>query len=208
VRYAPLLSLIFGYFLGSIPFGYIIAKSQGINILTVGSRNVGATNVRRTVGLWAGAIVFLLDLAKGLAATLWPLLYFTTPDSRNLAAMGLVGALLGHMFSIFLRLKGGKGVAVAMGGFMVIEPNTLPLALATWMVVFAFGRFVSLASIFFALMLPLCSYLFCYCPFENFVALGTAALITARHLPNIRRLLGGTEFRFCKSDVERSHVAR
>ena len=188
--------VVVGYLLGSIPFGYIAAKLRGVNILTAGSGNVGATNVRRTVGFGAAVAVFILDGSKGLAATIWPLLCFHDSAAAHLASAGLIAALLGHMFSIFLRFRGGKGVAVAIGGFAALEPNVLPLALATWIVVFAMGRFVSLASVFFAFMLPLCSYLFYYQPIENIAALATALLITVRHSPNIRRLLSGTEFRF------------
>ncbi|MDR2668194.1 MAG: glycerol-3-phosphate acyltransferase, partial [Puniceicoccales bacterium] len=147
-----------GYLLGSIPFGYVIAKLRGVDILTAGSGNIGATNVRRSVGFGAGALVFILDSAKGSLATFWPILCIGNDSGRQIAAVGLMGALFGHMFSAFLHFRGGKGVAVAIGGFAVLEPNVLPLALTTWLVVFAFGRFVSLASIFFALMLPLCSY--------------------------------------------------
>ncbi|MDR1436119.1 MAG: glycerol-3-phosphate 1-O-acyltransferase PlsY [Puniceicoccales bacterium] len=187
-----------GYLLGSLPFGYLVAKMRGVNIFAVGSGNVGATNVRRSVGCGAGAIVFLLDAAKGFAAVAWPLHHCCCDVSRRCASIGLLAALLGHMFSIFLRFRGGKGVSVAIGGFLALEANVLLLALAAWAVVFAFGRFVSLASIFFALMLPLCSYLFYYPPFENVVALAVAAMIIGRHWQNIRRLLDGTEHGFGK----------
>jgi glycerol-3-phosphate acyltransferase PlsY len=190
-----------GYLLGAIPFGYLVARARGVHILSVGSGNIGATNVKRTVGSLPGAIVLVLDISKGyLAAGCWPI--FALGESaleQRLGLLGLIGALLGHMFSPFLRFRGGKGVAVAIGGCGAVMANVLPLALITWAVVFWAGRFVSLASLSFALMVPLCAYLFGYSLFVCAVTVAMAALIFLRHLPNLRRLLAGTELRFGRS---------
>src|SRR3954470_12870346 len=121
---SPITALIIGYLLGSLPFGYLVARARGVNIFAVGSRNPGATNVGREVGPWWGRLVLLLDAIKGMVATAWPLFHFTwaiedgrltslqwafvngEPGPTNMAVAGLVGALLGHSFSCFTRFRG------------------------------------------------------------------------------------------------------
>jgi glycerol-3-phosphate acyltransferase PlsY len=196
VSFLHLLTFAIGYLLGAIPFGFLCAQARGINILAVGSGNIGATNVRRTIGFRAGLAVLALDIGKGFLATVWPMAAMGAAGNQNLAALGLLGALLGHMFSVFLCFRGGKGVAVAIGGYAALAPNVLLLALLSWVVVFSVCRFVSLASLAFALMVPLCTYLFGCSAFVNIVALATTALIFLRHMTNMRRLLAGTEPRF------------
>ncbi|MDR0679382.1 MAG: glycerol-3-phosphate acyltransferase [Puniceicoccales bacterium] len=192
-----------GYFLGAIPFGYLVARVCGVHILSVGSGNIGATNVKRTVGSLPGAVVLALDIAKGYLAAGWPIFAVRGAIGQRLGLLGLLGALLGHMFSPFLRFRGGKGVAVAIGGCGATMANVLPLALLTWMMVFWAGRFVSLASLAFALMVPLCTYLFGYSLFACAVTVAMALFIFLRHLPNLRRLLAGTELRFGRGGSER-----
>jgi glycerol-3-phosphate acyltransferase PlsY len=190
-------ALLLAYVLGSIPFGFLVAKARGTNILAVGSGNMGATNVRRTVGRWAGISVFFLDAAKGfLALHITRVFPKSALDPSVLAAAALTGAFLGHNFSIFLKFRGGKGVSVTIGGLLSLMPNVLFIGLLTWVVVFAATRFVSLASVCFSLTLPLCSYLFAYPFVLNFLILAISAFIIGRHLSNIRRLIAGTEYRF------------
>ena len=124
----PILILVafaVGYLIGSIPFGYLIAKSRGVDILSVGSGNPGATNVKRSVGKGAGNICFTLDALKGVVSAGWPLwIPAVAPETASAAPgiIGLLGAIAGHSFSIFLKFRGGKGVATAMGGLLVIMP--------------------------------------------------------------------------------------
>ena len=114
-----ILSLVAGYLLGALPFGYFVARSHGVNIFEVGSKNPGATNVRRVLGAKAGNTVFVLDALKGAVAALWPisapLLHLDPHAVGSMQIMGLVGALIGHSFSCFTGFKGGKGVATALG---------------------------------------------------------------------------------------------
>src|SRR5271163_663609 len=116
-----------GYLLGSLPFGYLVARARGVDIFSVGSRSPGATNVRRVLGSGPGNVVLALDLLKGAAAAGWPLLVTwgavsSLSAARTLGYVGLAGALVGHSFSCFTRFKGGKGVATAAGGLAVLMP--------------------------------------------------------------------------------------
>src|SRR5471030_934389 len=108
-----LIALI-GYFLGALPFGYLVAKAHGVDIFKAGSGNPGATNVKRVLGAKAGNTVFALDAVKGMVAAAWPMLpVFAWENSRLMGLIGVIAAVLGHSFSIFTKFKGGKGVATA-----------------------------------------------------------------------------------------------
>ncbi|MDR2806889.1 MAG: glycerol-3-phosphate 1-O-acyltransferase PlsY [Puniceicoccales bacterium] len=187
-----------GYFLGAVPFGFIIAKAKGIDILNTGSGSPGATNVKRTLGTKWGGLVFLLDFLKGLLPVLISKMYFRPyPNlANNVSALLLVGLILGHSYSIFLRFHGGKGVATAMGGLSILMPSATFLGVILWYSVFSITRFVSLASIGFALFLPLNAYLFAYRREIIELAFFIMIIVLLRHLPNIQRLWKGTENRF------------
>ena len=134
-----------GYLLGSIPFGVIIAKRNGVDIFSVGSGNPGATNVLRTIGKPAGYAVFILDFLKGLLATTWflfPMVSFS--GDASLGLWGLPGAVLGHTYPIFSRFRGGKGVASTMGGLLGVMPGCLIIGLVTWLIIFFSTRYVAL----------------------------------------------------------------
>ncbi len=190
-----------GYLLGAIPFAVVVARCCGVDILKAGSGNPGATNVKRTCGKAAGNICFLLDAAKGFAAASFPVwasrlgVAFDSPDS--LCYVGLVAAIVGHSFSIFIGFKGGKGVAVTIGGLLWIMWAAILIALAIWVAVFYSSRYVSLASISMAASLPVSSvFLYGYNTIHFYIALGIAVLIIVRHHSNISRLIKGTENRF------------
>ncbi|OAM88681.1 glycerol-3-phosphate 1-O-acyltransferase PlsY [Termitidicoccus mucosus] len=179
-------AVVIGYFLGALPFGFLVARSKGINIFEHGSKNPGATNVKRVLGekfgasgKRAGNLVFALDALKGAVAAGWPYAVFlcqmlkyrlrggvvagvNEPFETILwlwaAIAGLVGALLGHSFSCFTRFKGGKGIATGAGGFLVLMPLSIALAASLWVGVFKTSRYVSLASILAALSLPVTSF--------------------------------------------------
>ncbi|HXQ80490.1 MAG TPA: glycerol-3-phosphate 1-O-acyltransferase PlsY [Opitutaceae bacterium] len=209
-----------GYLLGSLPFGYLVARSRGVNIFEVGSRSPGATNVRRVLGSVPGTTVFVLDTLKGVLAAALPLLaalhYARTqgqPAGASGAAhlagadaaarfaalagyLGLAFAIVGHAFSCFTRLRGGKGVATAAGGLLVLMPFVALISGAIWLAIFYTTRYVSLASILAALCLPPLALLFGRGAMGIWVAVAIALFVVVRHRANVGRLLKGTEKRF------------
>jgi len=188
------------YLLGSIPLGYWIPRAtRGIDIRTVGSGNPGFTNVYRAVGPVQGVIVLVADIAKGAAAVL-----LARAAGGGAAVIALAGALAvaGHIWSLFLRFRGGKGVATAAGVLFSILPVEAGLALAVFLVVLAAGRYVSLGSITAAVSFPVWVLVLrsrapggVEIPYLA-LALLIAALIVLRHRQNVKRLLAGTESRF------------
>jgi acyl phosphate:glycerol-3-phosphate acyltransferase len=205
-----------GYVLGALPFGYLVARAHGVNIFEVGSKNPGATNVRRVLGAKAGNLVFALDALKGAVATAWALLALTdasvyaTWDGSlafasfhvggeawtKLGVAGLVGALLGHSFSCFTRFRGGKGVATASGAFLVLMPAATLIAAVVWTVTFFVSRYVSLASILAAVALPLVAWATNRPSLVVGIAALVAVFVVVRHRTNIARLVAGTESKF------------
>jgi len=203
----PLLSSgLFGYILGALPFGYLVARAHGVNIFQQGSGNPGATNVRRVLGKGPGNLVFGLDAAKGALAAGLPLLAAHLGWTQGLTAhplpsaiAGLIGALLGHSFSCFTHFKGGKGVATTVGGFAVLLPLGLLAAAAVWALIFFSTRYVSLASIVAALTLPGIAYLFRAPPALLGISAAIALFVVIMHRSNLARLISGTESKFAKS---------
>ena len=189
-----------GYLLGAIPFAVIIARFCGVDIFKVGSGNPGATNVKRSCGKAAGNLCFFLDASKGFAATAFPLcahffgIEFSEP--QTLAYVGLVAAIVGHSFSVFIKFRGGKGVAVTIGGLLAIMWAAILVALVLWVVVFYSTRYVSLASIAMALALPVAAAFFYPMGVHTYIAIAIAVVIVVRHRSNIVRLIKGTENRF------------
>jgi len=196
----PLLAAaLAGYFLGSLPFGYLVARAKGVNIFEQGSKSSGATNVRRVLGKRAGNLVFVLDVCKGMAAGGWPLLLIHAwPQAKLIGAVGLLLALVGHSFSCFTHFKGGKGVATGAGGFLVLMPLVTLIAAAIWVLTFFASRYVSLASIFSAVAIPVGA---CFFHEPRFlVAMGVAVMVFVilRHRANLVRLFQGTENKWTK----------
>jgi glycerol-3-phosphate acyltransferase PlsY len=206
------------YLLGSIPFGLIVGKSRGVDPRTSGSGNIGATNVGRLLGRKFFALVFTLDLLKGLLPMLAAAaaLRGETPERRTYVLWLLVGAaaILGHMFSLFLGFRGGKGVATSTGVLLGLWPYcTLPalVGAAVWVVAFKLWRYVSLASIVGAAAFPVAyagiglargwDVLGRQLPLLVF-AVAMAGLIVYKHRTNIARLRAGTEFRGSRPQAE------
>ena len=193
--------LVIGYLFGSVSFAVIIAKSKGVDIFAEGSGNPGATNVKRVLGKGPGNLCFALDALKGFVAAGWPQMQSmgVQSDPEILSILGLAAAILGHSFSVFIKFKGGKGVATTMGGLLAMMPLVLFSGLGVWLMAFYTSRYVSLASILFGLSMPLLAFLFgmsgCYIAFSCLIAL----LILVRHKANIKRLLNGTENRFLRN---------
>lgn len=182
------------YLLGSIPFGKFIAeKAAHVDITQRGSKNIGATNVAREVGLKWGLLTLALDLLKGLLPVL---LYGSRPPqdlpSAGLAVVGLC-ALLGHQFSIFRRFRGGKGVATALGVFLGVNPLACLSALLVFLLTVYKWDYVSLGSILAACAMPPLLALFGSPPGIVVGSLAAAALIVLKHRENLQRLVSGTE---------------
>ena len=227
-----LLAAVAGYFLGALPFGWLIARKFGVNIFEHGSKNPGATNVKRVLGGMfgkkgkrAGDLAFFLDALKGAVAAGWPLwlgelngladghiggwssYIGDLPIARHdtvvpQAITGLVFALIGHSFSCWTRFKGGKGVATSAGGLIVLLPLPTLIALAAWVIVFQFSRYVSLASIVASVALPASAWLLGAPTAFAILATVLGVFVIARHRSNIVRLCNGTENKFVKKPAE------
>jgi glycerol-3-phosphate acyltransferase PlsY len=197
MMWLPTISVVlFGYLLGAISFAVLVAKRQGVDIFNVGSGNPGATNVKRVLGAKWGNLVFALDAAKGVLAAAFPLLMWA---ELHYAVLGLIAAIGGHSYSIFIAFRGGKGVATAMGGLLVIMPLVLLIGLALWLILFYATRIVALASLMFALSLPITAGLNYGVEHLCFgLSLGLALLILLRHRSNILRIMKGEENTFTK----------
>jgi len=196
--------IVAAYLLGSIPTGYLLVRFvRKQDIRTLGSGNIGATNVLRSGAKGLGAATFLFDVLKGaMAVVLGARLAsvgFPPIPPHNAEALAALCAVLGHMFPIWLSLKGGKGVATAFGVFLVLVPYAALGALAVFALVFAIFRYVSLASITSALAFPLLAYLIA--PWaRNYLILSiigiVSGLVLVKHQQNVQRLMAGTEYRF------------
>ncbi len=210
----PLLhAAVAGYLLGALPFGWLIARKFGINIFEHGSKNPGATNVKRVLGdlfgkkgKRAGDLAFFLDALKGAAAVgvakvvaaEWIFHRSGTVAVETMAITGLVFALLGHSFSCWTRFKGGKGVATSAGGLIVLLPLPTLLAVVAWVTVFQVSRYVSLASIVASVVLPAAAWILdTPTAFAGLASL-LGVFVILRHRANITRLLNGTENKFVK----------
>jgi glycerol-3-phosphate acyltransferase PlsY len=189
-----ILYLIFAYLCGAIPFAYIISKVfYGVDIRTLGSGNPGATNVFRAIGKKPGVITFILDVLKAFLPTFFA---FYIDDSFSYSAAVAVAALFGHIFSVFLRFKGGKGVASGLGAFFALLPMPALIALVVFVIVFLSTGYVALGSICAAFSLPLAAYFTGYPPEVVIFAFAASLLIIYKHRANIKRLRNGTENRF------------
>ena len=188
------------YLLGAIPFGFLIAKARGVDIRTVGSKNIGATNVFRSVSKGAGIATFALDMGKGFCATQYlPMLALGGVAETELLPLRVfsgVCVVIGHNWTCFLGFKGGKGIATSLGFLFGLIPLAGLLALLVWVVVVALSRYVSLASIVAAASLGGIVWWRYPTPLWLPIIINLLALLAiAKHHANIRRLLNGTESR-------------
>jgi glycerol-3-phosphate acyltransferase PlsY len=188
------LTAIASYFLGSIPTGYLAAKSRGIDIRSVGSGNIGATNVFRTLGKTAGVTVLLIDAFKGFAAARWIAFGPDAPSETHAMIAGLF-AILGHNYTCWLKFKGGKGIATSTGVLLALSPAGAGIAIATFLVVLALGKYVSLGSICAALILPFAVWFTHGTPRMIALTAFFGAMAIYKHRANIQRLIAGTENR-------------
>ena len=186
-----LLTGVLAYLIGSIPSGLILGKLfWHTDLRQYGSHNIGATNAWRTLGKIPGLIVFLADSFKGQAGVLLGLYLIDTPLA---AVIGGLFAIIGHSFSIFLRFRGGKGVATSLGVLTMLMGNVTLLVFAVWLAIVYMTRYVSLGSVVAGFLTPILAALFSY-PMEYIVFTVIAAfLVIVRHHENIKRLMNGTE---------------
>jgi glycerol-3-phosphate acyltransferase PlsY len=195
--------LIAAYLLGAVPFAFLIARIKGIDIRTVGSGNVGATNVFRCVGKGWGSLCFACDAAKGFVpAFFFPMIaqaFLPVPNPDLLKILCAAAAIAGHNWPVYLKFKGGKGMATSAGSLLGIAWLPVAIALAAWVVVFLIGRYVSVASIIAAVVVGVCAWVFPPAPGALLIPVALtllAALAVVRHKSNIQRLANGTEHRF------------
>jgi glycerol-3-phosphate acyltransferase PlsY len=180
-------ALVLAYLCGSVPFGLLVARARGVDPRQVGSGNIGATNVARALGKRTGALVLLLDALKGFGPVLGARLYW--PGRPEIAAGAGLAAILGHVFPIWLKLHGGKGVATGLGVFLALSPIATAVAAALFAAIYATKRIVSIGSIAAATALPI-AMLVRGEPLP-FVLCGAAVwlLVLVRHRTNIQRLV-------------------
>ena len=200
-----LLSAAIGYLLGSIPFGYLLVRRfRGSDVRTTGSGNIGATNVARTSPV-LGVATLILDALKGFVAVLLVLTLY--PGSEILAFITAFSAIFGHVFPVWLRFRGGKGVAVGLGSLVLLTPKAILIAIGIFIAVAAAFRWIALASISAAAALPVFAWFLGETHRNRGLVTGPlpqpllwivagSALIIAKHQSNIRRMLNGREPRF------------
>jgi glycerol-3-phosphate acyltransferase PlsY len=180
-------AIVLAYLCGSVPFGLLVARARGVDPRQVGSGNIGATNVARALGKKTGALVLFLDAVKGLGPVLGARLLW--PGRPEIAAGAGLAAILGHVFPVWLKLHGGKGVATGLGVFLALSPIATAAATALFLAVYATKRIVSVGSIAAATALPIAMVVL-HDPLA-YVILGVAVwlLVLFRHRGNIQRLL-------------------
>ena len=185
------LGFVLGHLCGSSPSGlWIVQALHGIDIRNYGSKNIGTTNVFRTVGPKTAVMVLIADALKGIVAVWLVSTYFHNPVLDVVTALG---ALLGHNYSVFLGFKGGKGVATALGLLVFLMPKAAPCSFGVWLVLVLATRYVSLGSIVAAIVTPFLAWYMEY-PLAYVIFSAIAAFfVVLRHKENIQRLLSGTE---------------
>jgi acyl phosphate:glycerol-3-phosphate acyltransferase len=198
VTLIPVVWIVAAYLIGSIAFGIIISKLFGLpDPRTVGSGNIGATNVARSGKKLPAILTLLGDAFKG-----WLPVWLALQSGMLMWVVSAVGiaVFLGHLYPIYHKFKGGKGVATALGVLLAISPWVALGAVVTWIIVFAFSRYASLASILAALLAPVHAYYYLR-PYKDYLlmVLVLAVLLVWRHRSNIQKLLAGTESGFGKT---------
>ena len=190
-----ILALI-AYLFGAIPFGLLVAKSRGIDIRTQGSGNIGATNVFRVVGKGWGIFTLVLDALKGfIPAFIFPM--FGNLDSEWGVLFGLL-SIVGHSFPVYLKFKGGKGVATSAGMLIGVAPQAVGVGLLVWIICMVIWRYVSLASIVAAATIAVTVWVIDMGLIINIALTALGAMVIWLHRANIKRLINGTENRFGK----------
>jgi acyl phosphate:glycerol-3-phosphate acyltransferase len=188
-----IILILFGYLLGSVPTGFILGWMAGVDVRKAGSGNVGATNVARVAGKRQGFLTLIGDTAKGVVPVI---LALQLGANLTTTVMAGAAAFVGHLYPVFLKFRGGKGVATALGVFVALAPVAALVLILMFIAIALSSRIVSVGSIATAMAAPLILWLFSYPPIVVGMAVFIAAAITLRHRSNIQRLLKGTEPRF------------
>lgn len=197
------------YLIGSVPSGYLVGRAAGVDIRKIGSGNIGATNVTRTLGKRSGYLVFALDFGKGLLAVTIARLtshrYDLSDSDMVLKIVAAIFCVIGNTFPVWLRFKGGKGVATSAGALFGMTPIATLIAFAVWVVTFEITRYVSVASIVAAIGLPVAIFFMTHFNQRNeamlfYFSICLAAVVVLRHRSNVSRLIRGTEQRFNRSE--------
>ncbi|MBI4384856.1 MAG: glycerol-3-phosphate 1-O-acyltransferase PlsY [Nitrospinae bacterium] len=189
----PIVLWAIAYLIGAIPCGVLIARTRKIDIREHGSGNIGATNVARVIGKKEGALTLAGDCAKGTAAVALAAHFMDSPFKVAVAALM---AFLGHLFSIFLKFKGGKGVATGLGIFLYLMPLAALSSMAVFAAALSASRYVSLSSILAAVSLPLFGIFYKMPPAFIYASAIVSAMTIVKHRGNIQRLLAGAESKF------------
>ena len=190
---APIILTLLSYLLGSIPAGFLVGSSAGVDVRSAGSGNIGATNVARTLGWKKGLVTLFADVAKGFL----PVLAAHLLDLGNAAAAAAgLAAFAGHLYPVFLRFKGGKGVATAAGVYLAAMPLGILVVVGVFVLVMLAARRVSLASLSAAVLAPVAAWALSYPDEVAWMSLVIGFLVVLRHRDNIRRLMAGEEPRF------------
>jgi len=188
--------IVFAYLLGSVPVGLLLSKIKGADPRAVGSGNIGATNVMRAAGKITGALTLIGDVLKGLIPVM---IAFMLGEAKIIVTAAGLAAFLGHLFPVFLRFKGGKGVATALGVYLGLDPFAVLIAIIIFVLTIIKWGFVSLGSLVGVAAMPLLLY-FLSAPVQYiYLVLIIGALIFIKHKDNIRRLVAGTENKIGKS---------
>lgn len=192
--------ILVGYLIGSIPNGLIIGKTlSGVDLRQFGSKNIGATNAYRILGPWPALLVFVTDAAKGVGGVYFGQFLLGTP----LALLcGGIAAIAGHNWSIFLGFKGGRGVATGLGVIAVLVPKITAIVFIVWAIIVGLTRYVSLASIVAAALVPIFMWLFSERAEYLLFGILAALFVIVRHKPNIQRLLKGEELKIKAASVK------
>ena len=185
--------ILVSYVIGSVPTGYLLGKLRGVDVRMVGSGNVGATNVARAVGKSQGVITLIADAAKGYLPVLAALQLGQDSLTLTLTA---IAAFLGHLYPVFLKFQGGKGVATGFGSLLALAPLAALVLVVVFVLVAGATRIVSLGSLATAVAAPLSLWLFHQPPVIVGMGFVLGAMVIFRHRGNIQRLLAGTEPRF------------
>jgi len=191
-----------GYLVGAIPFGLVIGKMVGIDVRKEGSCNIGATNVNRVLGKKLGSLTLVCDCSKGFLPML--LAWYFQPDTANrelIIALTGIMAVVGHMFPVYLRFRGGKGVATGLGVFLFLSPLVIAISLAVFLFSVKLTGFVSVGSLLASALVPLWLYLLGASKIAIAASTVIALLIWAKHHENINRLMHGQEKPWKKTSV-------
>jgi len=190
-----LVLVVLAYLIGSFPASYLIGRIRGIDLREHGSRNLGTTNTFRVLGAWSAIPVLVVDVLKGLGPALWFVTWDGAGDTRLAVVYGLA-AIIGHVWSVFLGFRGGKGIATGAGVLLALAPVTTIIAVLIWIGIVSLTRIVSAASLAAASVVPLLAWLMDQPRHTVTFCLVVACFVWWTHRENLRRLLNGTENKF------------